>query len=298
MNYSSNLLTTDLFHKYSPVLRVSVCIFLLRDVIVMREYFEIIYSGSSFLSTGESPILNFIGIGSELIRDNIRLFYGLYIILIFSFLFGLGKWLTPLLLFIFLDIIQAFSWVTLNGGDNLVKFLTLYLIFINSYNSLSIFPSRSSKSKILISNLGGISVCLHLCLIYFLSAIHKIHSDVWFNGIATYYVLGSERFQGTPWNQLLVQNGLFVTITTYGTILLELFFPILIWFKQTKRLFLLLMGSLHISIGLFMMLYDFQFLFIMSLGMFLNNDDCVGLWNSIKWPLSWLQRSTKGLLPS
>lgn len=292
--YSSSFLKEDLFQRYSPILRVSVCIFLLRDVIVMREYFDVFYSVNSFVSKAKSPFLNLIGIDTEIILQQFSIFYIFYIFIIILFAFGIGKWLTPLLLFVCLDIVQALSWVTLNGGDNLVKFLVLYLIFIDSYSTLSLFPSSSSyKTKIIVSNLGGFSVCLHICLIYFLSAIHKIHSDVWFNGIATYYVLGSERFQGTTYNQQLVQNGLFVTFTTYGTILLELLFSILIWFKQTKMYFLLSMAVLHTFIGVFMMLYDFQFLFIMSLGMFLNNSECVSIWSKIKESLLRIHNLTK-----
>ena len=49
--------------------------------------------------------------------------------------------------------------------------------------------------KIFFSNLAGFSICLHLCFIYFISAIHKIHADVWFNGVATYYTFNIERFK-------------------------------------------------------------------------------------------------------
>lgn len=135
--------------------------------------------------------------------------------------------------------------------------------------------NKKNKSELsnLLSNLGGYSVCLHFCLIYFISAINKIHADVWFNGIATYYILASERFQGTPWNLSIVQNGFFVTITTYGTILIELLFPFLVWYKSIKYYMLFFAFSLHLGIAIFMMLYDFQILFILVLGFFISNDE-------------------------
>ena len=195
--------------------------------------------------------------------------------LIILFLLGIGKRITPLLLFFTLGVIQTLSWLTLNGGDNILKFVILYFVFIDSYSKFSIIKYKEKNEKLanLLSNLGGYSLCFHFCLVYFISAIHKINADVWFNGVATYYILASERFQGTPWNVNLVQNGFFVTITTYGTIIIELFFPFLIWNKKLKFYLLALAFSLHFGIAVFMMLYDFQILFIVLLGFFITNEE-------------------------
>ncbi len=68
------------------------------------------------------------------------------------------------------------------------------MIFIDSYNYFSIKPkvyknSEITKFNVFLFNIGGYSICLHLCLAYFISAIHKIHADVCINGNATYYNL-------------------------------------------------------------------------------------------------------------
>ena len=111
----------------------------------------------------------------------------------------------------------------------------------------------------------------------------------WFNGVATYYILISERFNGTPLNAQLVESGLFVTVTTYGTILIELAFPFLIWNKQIKFLLIILALCLHLGIAIFMMLYDFQILFIVILGFFITNRE----WEYFSNKLNKFMRSYK-----
>lgn len=270
------LTSSNRFKFYSPYLRVFICLYLLKDIIIMWEFNDIIYLNNSFLSLDVLPYLNFLNIDIQSIRNNFYLFYSIYILLIFLFLFGIGKRITPFLLFLSLGVIQTLSWFTLNGGDNILKFLVLYYVFIDSYDKFCLLKSRNDDNNELtnfLSNLGGFSICIHICLVYFISAVHKIHADVWFNGVATYYILASERFQGTSLNTNLVQNGFFVTMSTYGTIIIELFFPFLIWNRNLKPFLILFAVSLHMGIAVFMMLYDFQILFIMILGFFISNDE-------------------------
>ncbi|CAL2108436.1 HTTM domain-containing protein [Tenacibaculum sp. 190524A02b] len=266
------------FSFYAPFFRLFICFYLLKDVITMWRFNDLVYKGKSFLEPGGAPFLEYFNINTVAVRANFDIFYTIYIILILLFMFGVGKRLTALLLFISIEVIQNLAWLTLNGGDNILKFAILYFIFIDSYNKYSLKPLKyktefSEQVANLLSNLAGYSLCIHFCLVYFISAIHKINAEVWFNGIATYYVLGSERFQGTPWNSLLVKNGVFVTLSTYGTILVELLFPFLVWNKKLKFIMLFLAMSLHFGIGIFMMLYDFQILFILILGFFITNNE-------------------------
>lgn len=253
----------------------------------MWNFNEVIYKGTSFVTPEISPFLEFFNISTLWIREYFYIFYFIYILLIILFLFGIGKRVTVFMLFICIEIVQNLAWLTLNGGDNILKFAVLYMIFIDSYDKFSLkkLNNKSEFSKqlsIFLSNIGGYSLCIHFCLVYFISAVHKINADVWFNGIATYYVLGSERFQGTPLNMILVKNGTFVTLTTYGTIFIELFFPFLVWNRHLKYYMILLAIMLHIGIGIFMMLYDFQILFIIILGFFISNNEWKHIIQKIK----------------
>ncbi|CAM1343865.1 hypothetical protein [Tenacibaculum amylolyticum] len=272
------LLQENRFSFYAPFFRVFICIYLLKDIIIMWQFNDIIYKGNSFAYPNLSPFLETFNINTHLVRENFNVFYSIYILLILLFLLGIGKRITVFFLFICIEITQNLAWITLNGGDNILKFAILYFIFIDSYSKYSITPLKykseySRQIGNLLSNLGGYSLCFHFCLVYLVSALHKINADVWFNGVATYYILGSERFRGTPWNVALVKNGFFVTLTTYGAVIIELFFPFLVWNKRFKFLLLIAAALLHLGIAIFMMLYDFQILFILILGFFITNKE-------------------------
>jgi len=207
-----------------------------------------------------------------------------YTLTIVLFFLGIGRnFVTLILLFLF-EILQNLNYLTLNGGDNLLKFILIYYVFTNSFEYFSLqkpFNILPKKINNILSNLAVLSICFHLCLSYFISSIHKLHTDVWFNGVALYYILNLDRFKGTYLNDILSRNGIFVTVSTYGTIIIELLFPILIWVKKVKPYLIISATFLHLSIYILMMLYDFEILFIMCYGFFFDDVEIKKIYHKI-----------------
>lgn len=260
---------------YLSFFRVFSCLLILKQVFFSWEFLPLLYTDAGYLEPMHKSISEFlIAFDASLVRDHIYTFFGVYILFLILLLFGVGKNFTALVVFLMYDITQKLCPQILNGGDNFLRFILLYLAFADSFTYCSISRyegARFYKLRCLASNLAGISICMHLCLIYFISAIHKIHADVWFNGIATYYTFNLERFNGTPFNTSFASNAIFVVLTTYGTLLLELLYPILIWNKALKKYLVPSALLLHAGIGIFMMLYDFQLIFIFVQGFFFTN---------------------------
>jgi len=279
------------YSVYSSIFRVFICLHLLKDVLFSNSTKNLIYKGELFLVTSDSSLLEAVGVSTNLVRANFDYLNLVYLILIIFFMFGVGKYITAFLLFVLVDVMQNLNHMTLNGGDNLLKFVVLYMVFINSYdyfsiNSIKFKRKESEELSNLFSNLAGISICIHLCLVYFLSAIHKFHADVWFNGVATYYTLSSERFRGTPFNLLLAKNGFIVLLSTYMTLLIEISYPFLVWFKEVKKVVVVMAILLHLSIAILMMLYDFQMVFIMLQGFFFANKEILNKLQFLKLKIS------------
>ncbi|GAA5041468.1 hypothetical protein GCM10011506_43180 [Marivirga lumbricoides] len=273
------------------LLRVVISIFLIRKVFFNIANGEVLYSKGSFVAHENIFFLGIIEIGDWIrgFHVEITLFFSVLCVLM---LFGIGKRITILFVFLLFELFQRMNGLVLNGGDNLMKFILLYMCFADSFDYFSIQQTHykgGSKNKInnLITNLAAFSIIMHLCLAYFVSGIFKLHSDVWFNGVASYYTLSLERFQGTPFNNQLAQNGYFVTITTYGTLFLELYFPVLIWIKKIRYPLLIAGILLHLSIFSLMMIYDFQFVFIMVYCLFLSNKEWETLFAKVKTVKYW-----------
>lgn len=266
---------------YLSIFRVYIAIHIIKKMFFALPILNLIYGKENFIilsSTDVFECLNLI-----FFRDHIYVIVYCILILSVLLLFGIGKNLTVLFLYILIEIIQRLNPYHLNGGDNLLKFILLYLCFIDCYSYFCVKNSaRNSLINNTITNLGIISIQFHLCLIYFVTGLHKTHADVWFNGIATYYTLSLERFQGTSLNAILAKNGWFVTITTYFTVFWELTFPFFI-FNKKFRLFAITGGLIvHLFIYIFMMIHDFQILYIMVYGLFYRDCDFKKIINYFK----------------
>jgi hypothetical protein len=212
------------------------------------------------------------------------------IVLSILFAFGIGKRFTAFLLAISLYFNGELIYLYSNGGDNLLTFIAIYLVFVNSYDYLSFSKLKYKKEQInkisnMVSNLAVLSIMIHLCLVYFVSFMHKIHSDMWFNGVATYYILNLERYK-SPFNHLFANNAFVIAVSTYGTLAFELLFPLFIWNKKFRSILLFFGILLHMGIYFFMKIYDFEILFIMVYGFFISNNE----WKSI---INWLNIKTK-----
>lgn len=285
-----NLEFANSFNFFSAVCRVFICFHILKKLFSQRNFFDIIYRGTSFLIPDNSEFSAYF-INGEVFRQYFTIYLLVYLCLTVFYLFGIGKNWTALGVFLCLEIQQRLCHTILNGGDNLFKFLVLYMIFINSFDFFCLKKYSKPRGAVsnLISNIAGYSICIHLCLVYFISAIHKIHADVWFNGVANYYILSSERFRGTSFNLSLAKNGTFVTVTTYFTICVELIYPFLVWIKRTKVIMLILATILHIGIYVFMMIYDFQIVFIIIQGFFISNENWLSFYNTLSKRFSLLK---------
>jgi len=280
--FIATLTAENNYSFYLSCCRVFSCLLILKQIAFSWQFLPLLYTDAGYLSPMHKYISEFlISFDASLVRDHIYTFFGVYILFLILLLFGVGKNFTAVMVFLLYDITQKLCPQVLNGGDNFLRFILLYLAFADSFKYFSISGYESTrfyKLRCLASNLAGISICMHLCLIYFISAIHKIHADVWFSGVATYYTFNLERFNGTPFNASLANNALFVVSTTYGTLLLELLYPILIWNKSLRKYLIPAAVFLHAGIGIFMMLYDFQLIFIFAQGFFIADQQ----WRSLR----------------
>ncbi len=279
------------FSFFAAVCRIFICFHILKKLFLQWDFFDILYRGNSFFIADNSEF-NIFGINGELIRQHFSIYLFVYLTFIILYFFGIGRNMAALGVFICLEIQQRLCHTVLNGGDNLFKFVVLYMIFINSYGYFALKTTTKIKARLsnLVSNLAAYSICMHLCLVYFISAIHKIHADVWFNGVANYYILSSERFQGTPYNTSLARNGLFVTLTTYYTILVELFYPVFIWLKHTRAIMIIAALLLHVGIYIFMMIYDFQLVFMLIQGFFIPDRIWLSWYTSFRQKLNFRKK--------
>jgi hypothetical protein len=102
---------------------------------------------------------------------------------------------------------------------------------------------------------------LHLCLIYFCGGLTKCLGSGWWDGSNIWRALTRPPFDVVPAEQLLVWEGL-LPVLGVSVCLVELAYPLMIWLRQTRRLWLLLVCGMHLGIGLAMGMYLFALIMI------------------------------------
>lgn len=279
--------------------RVYLAFHLCKQLFWHWPYLQLLYSKHSFIVWTEKPLFGFLSL--DWLRDHYLLFHCSYLLLILFMGLGIGRRLTIFAVFAMTVILQRWAGYTLNGGDNLLKFLLLYMCMCDSFQYLTLYPTkeaRSANNRALnnaATNVGVYSILLHLSVVYAVSAFGKMHADVWYHGVANYYIMMLARFCGTKYNYFLVNSAAFVVSTTYLTLFWELTFPVFIWHRYLRWVSIGCGVMMHLGIYVFMMIHDFELLFLMTYGFMLNDAE----WSAvIKWVRDRIPRSLSGTVPA
>ncbi|WP_298417395.1 HTTM domain-containing protein [uncultured Kordia sp.] len=156
--------------------------------------------------------------------------------------------------FMFVNSTYLFSY----GADYFVSFMLFVNILICAgylFNEESRKPLYSYVIRFL---------QLHLCLVYFFAGIGKAIGTDWLDGNAIWMVINTYTSSTVVEGSIgLVSYPVIFKILAWGTVALELFYPILMYMKKTRKVTLVLVIMLHAGIGIFMQFYTFAVVMIL-----------------------------------
>ena len=214
----------------------------------------------------------------------VHLFLGLLLVFSILFLFGEFGWVGGIGLYIFYIILRARNPFIMDGSDNVIQVTLPFLIFSDAYcyattdyykriGFVSKLLNRSSTWVTAVNKVAVWGIIIQIVYVYFFTALAKAQGNLWMNGTATYYTMRVDEFRATSWNIAITRNHYFVVLSTYFTLLWEMAFPFLIWFRQTKYWILCAGILLHVGIFIFMRIDNFSWIMIGSYAVFLKNDE-------------------------
>jgi hypothetical protein len=102
---------------------------------------------------------------------------------------------------------------------------------------------------------------LHLCVIYFFSGLTKCLGSGWWNGANIWRALTRPPFNIIP-PEILVSWKYFLPVLGISICLIETGYPVFIWLKKTRVIWLICVLGMHIAIGLTMGMYLFALIMI------------------------------------
>ncbi len=193
-------------------------------------------------------------------KINIEVYWWIGLLSSVAFILGFKTRLATIILYIlFSSMIHRNNYIT-NGDDLVVRMLLFYSCFSPLGYSLSLdsFLKKRFSAAAEVEQLPMIwsirSMQINILLIYIISLPNKLADDVaWWNGEAIYLTVVNTMWgrRPSPYFPDLFYNWdcLLSKISTYGTIFVEGGFPILVWFRKTKLIAIVLIASLHIGIA-------------------------------------------------
>lgn len=222
-------------------------------------------------------------------------------------IFGLLSWyplISPLLIWFFTTNLNNAATTTLNAGNTLIGILLIFLILIEVGRTpivLNLTRFRGIQSAcICIGNFAFYSARLQVAVVYFVSAMTKLQGELWTHGVAVYYVLQSDVYTD-PWiSPHLIKHDFFIFAATYGTLLFQLAFPWLVWFRETRPWVLMIGTMIHLQIAFLMGLTDFGIAMMVSYLLFMTNTKAakvIQFWKNLEvFLVEFFNKSWKRLL--
>ena len=108
-----------------------------------------------------------------------------------------------------------------------------------------------------------------MSILYFSTFIYKLVGENWREGTAVYYATRLPPYFRTQF-EFLVSSGLLIRLATYGTLLIEAVFAILIWVPRLRYWVLAIAICFHLVLEASMVINTFQWVMIAGLLSFIE----------------------------
>lgn len=251
--------------------RTALYLFLLYKVCVYALQFESLFSNERLIYH-EIKFVNFIVSSVYVLNDHYSVSLGLVFIVLTAILSIIGllkksNYLTNSLLWLVVTNLTNFLYPTLTAGD----YLLCNLLFFNCF----FIPKESTylvlnDLKTAMHNASLLAIKIQVCLAYFIAAYFKVTDASWLEGYAIYQTFQIPEFSNSFLHSLPYS---FCFVLTYLTMIYQMSFSVLVWFRPFK-IYLFSFGILqHLAIALGMGLFGFGIIMTICYILFLKYDN-------------------------
>jgi len=201
----------------------------------------------------------------KLAQFDLNIFLVSILILLLLALIQRVNYFISALIFWFSFSLSRLAFPIANGSDyvlNLFLFLSIFLAVVPAGKSDSL-----RNVQHVISNFAFLISKIQLSLIYVLSGFDKITSHAWRSGDAVYSIINLEYFINP--NLPIPDNQTLYRVLAWSIILIELTFPLLIWFTRFRTYALVAGIFFHVGIIFVLSLPDFGIVMILTYCLFI-----------------------------
>lgn len=173
----------------------------------------------------------------------------------------------------------------INSGDRLFLILAFYAMFMpltHRWSLSALWRERRGLPSPPTSPVWGLRlVALQIAYVYFSTAFSKLRQERWIEGRALRDVLASPLYAEWPTH---VDFWPIIYALTWGTVVFELVFPVLVWLKK-YRPYMIASGVLfHTGIDVLMTIPMFSAVMMVTYACYLSDDETERLVRRIRHP--------------
>lgn len=230
--------------------------------------------------------------------DSAGVFTAKYVLLIVvAALFTLGwrtRIVTPVLLVMLASLMRLAPMAT-DAGDNLTRICLLFLCFADSASVWSLDARRRQRRPpdaiaryappewfgTLLHNAALVAIAAQVFFLYCTSGLSKVQGEMWQEGVGLYYPLRIGQYAAWPeLNEIVYSSGFVVTVGSYATVFVQVFFPLLLMRRGTRVVALVTVFVMHVSIAVTMALPWFSLAMLAADAVFIRNSTyrALGRW--------------------
>lgn len=202
-------------------------------------------------------------------------FYFFTIIVFILYTLGLENIFFNILVFLNLYVLYGLNSYITDGGNNLIIICLFYMIFTKNAQYFSFYKGHLKKKNTFgvgVHNLFFFLILFQVCVLYFFAGFAKARGQMWYSGVAPYYIFNIDSFMMIwlkPFVDFIITFPLFVTLISYLSIFMQLFFPFMLLNKYTKIIGIFGSVCFHLAIifvmglvpfGLVMIAFDLAFI--------------------------------------
>jgi len=201
--------------------------------------------------------------------------YVVFLLLVVAFTLGWRTaWVTPIMWF-FLMSLQTNATFLTNGGDNLLRIVLPFMVFMRLSAHLSLDARRvrrrgaraGTRVPLWLSstahNTGAVICGIQIIAVYVVSGLWKLQGDDWLNGSALYYALNLETYRVLPGlSDLAWQVTPFVFAVTFLSVWVQVAFPVMLLWRPSRVFALLFLMGMHTGIAILLGLWPFSLVMI------------------------------------
>lgn len=169
-------------------------------------------------------------------------------------------WRWPRLLALFFTYnLDNRAYLILDGGNNIIHLMLIYALLLEPSPQVVSANTWLQQIRYALSNATVVVGRVQICFIYLVAGLTKVTGDTWQQGTALFYTLNVTEYM-IPWVADLMTRHYYLSVVgSYATLLFQLSFPWLVWFRQTRYVVLAGGTFLHLQISFVMGLLMFGF---------------------------------------